>query len=300
MKLVKTQMTPLIKSFLHIEKREQPFLYSPYHGRPTFHAHPELELTYILQGHGKRIVGNNIAPYVEGDMAFIGSNLPHIWLSDPAFYQAGSSDSSKVIVAYINLQIFEQMFEMLPELGGIKEMTRLASRGFKICGETKLQIAGKLENLLNASGYAKIEGFMSILHIIATSEQKEFISCNRISAATHFNSDRLVPVIQYIKNNISSTISLNTLADLAYMAVPSFCRFFKGRMGVSPLQYILEERMVLAQRLLIELDKPVYEIAGRCGYNSDSHFCKIFKAHFGISPHRYKSNVMRISNLAGI
>lgn len=300
MKLVTTQMTPLVKNFLHIEKREQPFLYSPYHGRPTFHAHPEFELTYIVEGRGKRIVGNNVSSYAEGDMVFLGSNVPHIWLSDPSCYEQPPSPSCTTsIVSYINPKIFEQMFELLDELESIKAMTNLASRGFYIYGKTKKTLAKKLEYLVSASGYNRIEGFLNILHTITMSDEKEFISDNRMPVVTFPDSDRLVLVVEYIKSNLSNVISLNALADLACMTVPSFCRFFKSRMGVSPLQYIMEERMELARRLLRELDKPVYEIAGRCGYNSDSHFCKIFKEHYGISPHRYKSNINRILALAG-
>lgn len=295
MKLVTTQMTPLVKSFLHVEKREQPFLYSPYHGRPTFHSHPEFELIYIEEGQGKRIVGNNISSYSAGDMVFIGSNVPHIWLSDPSHYEKHPSLScTKSIVSYINPKIFEQMFELMTEFESIETMTNLASKGFYIYGKTKEIIAKKLESLVKATGYNRIEGFLNILHTITISQEKEFITDNRTPIVTFSNSDKLMAVLEYIKSNLSNVISLNMMAALAHMTVPAFCRFFKNRMGITPLQYILEERMALARKLLIELDKPIYEIAGRCGYNSDSHFCKVFKDHYGISPYRYKSNINHI------
>ncbi len=298
MKLLNTQMTPLVNNFLHIELREQPFLYSPHHGQPTYHAHPELELTYVLEGFGKRIIGNNMSPFTDGDMVFMGANVPHIWMSDRVYYEEDSLLSTKVIVAYINPRIFEQMFDMLDEFEPVKQMIRQASKGFYISGETQRQIGNKLLGLLNISGYMRIEGFLSILHILAESTEKELIADSKMPVAAEANSDRLVSVIQYIKENLHNTISLNVLADIAYMAVPSFCRYFKGRMGISPLQYISEERMERARKLLIELDKPVYEIAGLCGYNSDSHFCKLFKAHSGMSPYQYKSKVKHVMHFA--
>ncbi|MBX3238647.1 MAG: helix-turn-helix domain-containing protein [Chitinophagaceae bacterium] len=294
MKLVNTKITPLINSFLHVELREQPFLYSPHHGQATFHAHPELELTYVLEGYGNRIIGNNVSPFADGDMVFIGSNVPHIWMSDPVYYQDDSLLNTKVVVAYINPTIFEQMFELLAEFEPIKEMIRIASGGLHIFGETQRVVGRKLLRMIHASGVSRIEGFLNILHILAESREKELISDNKTSIAIRTNSDRLVPVLQYIKENLHNSISLNVLADLAYMAIPSFCRFFKSRMGLSPLQYISEERMERARKLLIELDKPVYEIAGLCGYNSDSHFCKLFKAHSGISPYQYRSKARSV------
>ncbi len=298
MKLVNTQMTPLVNNFLHIELREQPFLYSPHHGQPTYHAHPEFELTYVLEGFGKRIIGNDMSSFEDGDMVFIGANVPHIWMSDPAYYQDDSLLITKAVVAYINPKIFEQMFDLLEEFEPVKQMIKQAAKGFHIQGETQKIVGGKLLNLINTSGYKRIEGFLNILHVLSESSEKEVITDSKMSLATEANSDRLVPVIQYIKKNLQNTISLNVLADLAFMAVPSFCRYFKGRMGTSPLQYISEERMERARKLLIELDKPVYEIAGLCGYNSDSHFCKLFKAHSGLSPYQYKSKVKHVMHYA--
>ncbi len=300
MKLVNTQMTPLVNKYLHIEWREQPFLYSPYHGQPTFHAHPEYELTYIVEGHGKRIIGNSLDPFKDGDMVFLGANVPHIWMSDPAYYEEGAQLVTRAIVAYINPAIFEQMFEMMEEFEPVRQMISQASGGFSVMGKSKQKIAGKLIELLSVSGYKRIEGFLNVLHTLAETGEKVQVSDNKTAVASGANADRLVPVVQYIRQHLHEAISLNLLADLAYMTVPSFCRFFKSRMGISPLQYISEERMELARKLLIELDKPVYEIAGLCGYNSDSHFCKLFKAHAGMSPYQYKSKVKRVLAMAAL
>ncbi len=291
-------MTRLVNGSLHVEKRTQPFLYSPYHGKPTFHAHPEYQLTFILNGYGKRIIGNNIAPYSQGDMVFVGANLPHIWLSDPAFYEADAGLQSSAIVAYINSQVFEQMFDLLEEFEVIKKMLCLSSRGLSIHGETKRRIAAQLENLFELSGYARVKGFLNILHTIAVSADKKPIIDSRVAVSGRLKSDRLVPVLNYIKENLHQVISLEVLADLVYMTAPSFSRFFRERMGISLSQYITAERMELARKLLIKLDKPVYEIAGLCGYNSDSHFCKIFKEHTGISPYQYKAKAKEIAVLA--
>lgn len=298
MKLVYTRMTPLVNGSLHVEKRTQPFLYSPYHGKPTFHAHPEYQLTFIVKGYGKRIIGNNIAPYSQGDMVFVGANLPHIWLSDPDFYEGDAGLQASAIVAYINPTVFEQMFDLLDEFAAIKRMLSLSSRGLSIHGDTKRRLAAQLEQLFELSGYARVKGFLNILHTIAVSAEKKTINDSRISVAGRMRLDRLAPVLDYIKENLDQPIPLEVLADLVYMTAPSFSRFFRERMGINLSQYITAERMELARKLLIKLDKPVYEIAARCGYNSDSHFCKIFKEHTGISPYQYKAKANAIRVLA--
>lgn len=295
MKLLQTQITPFINSFLHVEMRDQQYLYSPHHGKPSFHAHPELELTFIVEGYGKRIIGNKVAPYEAGDMVLLGASVPHVWLSDPAFYQQDSKLRSKVIVTYINPKVFEQMFEMMNELKGIKELMRLAAKGIHIFGEARELIAEKLVALSTKTGFEKVTGLLDVLHIISVSNEKKFIAENEIATATGATSDRMINVIKFIKSNLHETISLHQVADVACMTIPSFCRFFKNRTKMRFSQYLMEERMEHARKLLIELDKPISDIAGRCGYNSNSHFCKVFKDHTGQSPYQYKSNIMRMA-----
>ncbi|HWV65095.1 MAG TPA: hypothetical protein VN105_04545, partial [Chitinophaga sp.] len=48
----------------------------PYFNTP-FHFHPECELVYVTESHGKRIVGDSIESFEEGDMVFLGPHIPH-------------------------------------------------------------------------------------------------------------------------------------------------------------------------------------------------------------------------------
>jgi AraC-like DNA-binding protein len=293
MRLLHTQITPLINDSLFVEYRSQPFLASPFHGQPCFHAHPELELVLVLEGYGKRIIGDKIEPFESGDMVFIGSNVPHIWLSDPAFYREDSSLQSKVIVTYFNPGIFQQMFDSVKEFEGIKEMIAQASKGIKIFGETKKIIAEKLLSLTSAKGFEKVEALLRIMHLISISLEKSFIVNKEVNEFESQNSDRLINVINFIKNNLHEQISLKQVADIACMTEQSLCRYFKKRTKMSFSQYLLDLRMANARKILIELDKPISDIAYLCGYNSSSHFCKVFRDHTGQSPYQYKAGIKK-------
>ena len=290
MRLLQTQITPFVNNFLHIDVREQPFLYSPLHGQPSFHAHPELELVFILEGFGKRIIGNKVTYYETGDMVFIGSGVPHIWLSDPAYYKQDSTLRSKVIVTYINPKVFESMFIHIKELDGVKEMINQASKGINIFGDTRKIIAERLSALSFKTGFEKVDGLLQIMHLITVSTEKSFILPEDHVSVSGL-SDRMNDVNEYITNNLSEQISLKQVADVACLTVPSFCRFFKKRTKMTFFQYLTNVRMAQACKLLIEVDKSVSYIANMCGYISDSHFCKVFKDHIGQSPYQYKCGV---------
>lgn len=293
MRLLQTEITPLINDFMHVDMRSQPFLASPYHSQPSFHAHPELELVFVLEGFGKRIIGNKVEMFESGDMVFIGSYVPHIWLSDAAFYEENSNLQSKVIVTYFNPKMFQQFFESMKEFDSIREMIQQASKGIKILGETRNIIADKLMALSTKTGFEKVEGLLQIMHLISISEEKSFIVNSDVTTIEATDSDRLIEVIKFLKENLHEHISLKQIASVACMKEQSFCRYFKNRTKKSFSQYLEDLRMEHARKLLLEKDQSISDIAYACGYSSSSHFCKVFKDHNNQSPYQYKRSIRK-------
>ena len=290
MRLLRTEITPLSNDLMRIDIRDQPFFWSPFHTQPTFHAHPELELTLIVEGFGKRVIGNKVEPFEAGDMVFVGSNVSHVWLSDPVFYKEDSKLKSKAIVAYFNPQ-FLQLFDGVKEFREIQEMIQRSSRGIKILGETRKLIAEMLTDLAEKEGFEKVEGMLKIMNLIATSTEKSYVDNDDAEQPKELYPDRLIHVIKYTRDNLNHQITLRQVADIACMTEQSFCRFFKKRVKKSFSQYLCDLRVDRARELLVQTDKPIKDIAHLCGYNSISHFCRIFKAHTGESPLRYKSGL---------
>lgn len=296
MKILHTEITPLTNEFLHIDLRNQLFLSSPFHTHPSFHSHPELELVFIAEGFGKRIIGNKIESFEAGDMVFVGSNLPHVWLSDASFYEEGSNLRSTVIVTYFNPEMFQLFFDTVKEFKEIKEMIRQAAQGLRITGKTRTLIAKKLILLANKTGFEKIHGFMQIMHLISITEEKSFIINTEEQVMGEYENDRLIEVIKFVKANLGENINLKQVAEIACMTEQSFCRFFKTRLQKNFSQYLAELRMVYASSLLLKaVDKTISEIACNCGYGSSSHFCKVFKDHYGQSPFQYKNNIPKMA-----
>src|SRR5688500_9603922 len=102
------------------------------HFSTPFHFHPECELVYILEGRGKRIVGDSVEFFDKGDLVFLGSNIPHVWYSDETYYKENSHLRSKAVVVYFNKEIFGQSFYLLNETQPLKQLFHKAERGMKI------------------------------------------------------------------------------------------------------------------------------------------------------------------------
>lgn len=289
MKPIQTEISPLIKNPLYIEMQDEPYLSSPFYPiSASFHSHPELQLTFIVEGYGKRIIGNTVSEFEPGDMVFIGSNVPHIWISDPAFYREDSLLRSRAITVYIDAKIFQQLFDALPEMHSIREMIQQASKGINIYGATRDIIAEKLKQIYAQQGFSKVEGFLQVMHLISVSAEKNCINTEDIVERIKQPQDRLMKVIKYIKENLHEQITLVQVARVANMTIQSFSRYFKQRTNETFSKYLQDMRIDQACRFLIEMDRPIADIANLCGFISHSHFCKVFKERMGKSPYQYK------------
>jgi two-component system response regulator YesN len=102
-------------------------------------------------------------------------------------------------------------------------------------------------------------------------------------------SGEVVDMIKaYISSNIDQDLSRETIAGQVYLNPDHLSRLFKKETGYSISEYVLQERITLAQELLSSTNISVSEIALSVGYSNFSHFTKIFKKHAGLGPMEYR------------
>lgn len=285
MKIVQTEISPGINSYLSLIERDDAFFKAP------FHFHPEMELVYVVESFGKRIIGDIIEPFAEGDMVFIGRNLPHIWMNDDIFFKEHSDLKAKAIVFYFNKNIFSKDFYNMKEAITLNEFFQKSERGIRISGNTKEVIANKLKNLLLKKDFEKVIGLFEIMHILSTSKDISFIVSDGYNAQLkHSETDRLSAVYKYVQQNFKDNISLATIANISSLTPQSFCRLFKKRTGKSFVEYLNEARISAACKYLLDTDWSISEVAYHCGYKTVSNFNKLFKNITGLSPKMYRES----------
>jgi AraC family transcriptional regulator len=99
---------------------------------------------------------------------------------------------------------------------------------------------------------------------------------------------RLRRVLEYMQAHLDQELSLTALAAVAQMSPYYFSRLFKQSTGLSPHQYILQQRITWATRLLVEPQLSVAAIAYRVGFASQAHFTTIFRRWVGTTPRQYR------------
>jgi transcriptional regulator GlxA family with amidase domain len=103
-------------------------------------------------------------------------------------------------------------------------------------------------------------------------------------------SDRIQKAIEFAKQNLSSTLSVEELADAASLSPRQFSRSFRSETGQSPAKAV-ENLRVEAARLLMEQGRLSMDvIAAETGFSDRERMRRAFLRAFGQPPQAVRRN----------
>ncbi|MBZ9685992.1 PocR ligand-binding domain-containing protein [Clostridium estertheticum] len=94
--------------------------------------------------------------------------------------------------------------------------------------------------------------------------------------------------MEYINDNVSDNISLNSVAEYVYLSPSYFSRLFKKEMGINFIDYLNMVRVEESKKYLTNLKSALSDIAHTVGFTDQSYYTKVFKKIEGISPGQYR------------
>ena len=107
-------------------------------------------------------------------------------------------------------------------------------------------------------------------------------------------SDRFASTLEYMLEHLDEPLSVEAMADRAAMSPRTFARRFRATTGTTPGQWLVRQRVLLAQRLLETTDDPVELIALRCGFGTAAGLRLHFRRVLDTSPLVYRRTFRRI------
>ena len=91
-----------------------------------------------------------------------------------------------------------------------------------------------------------------------------------------------------IKQHLNKALDFERLAAKSGMSYSGYRKFFKRHTGLALNQYLIREKLLLAQRLIRNTSLPLSEVAAKTGFESIHYFSRLYKLKFGYSPSREK------------
>ena len=256
---------------------------------PTWHFHPELELVYVSNGSGRRHIGQHLSYFKDGDLMLIGSNLPHFGFTDRL-----TGNASETIVQ-MKPDFLGTSFFSIPEMNTVHQLFEKSKMGIAFHGETKDRLGQKLSHLEQEPPHARLVSLIDILQALSVSSEYSLLNSEGIALEVNPQDNaRMNTIFDFVRKNFKRSMTLEEVADLAHMTVPSFCRFFKKKSGKNFTRFVNEYRLVHATKLLTEETTSISEICLECGFNNFSHFNKAFKLFTGKSPSSYRNEVIKL------
>lgn len=104
----------------------------------------------------------------------------------------------------------------------------------------------------------------------------------------HKTPEAVEQAVLFIEQHSTEEIGLAEIAQAANLSKYHLSRLFKSKIGISPYEYLLNDRLNQAKKLLVTTDLPVAEIAFQCGFANQSGFMRLFKKAQSCTPLQYR------------
>ena len=101
---------------------------------------------------------------------------------------------------------------------------------------------------------------------------------------------RLKRVFDYIEANLTRPIYLAELGNVVGLTRMHFAAQFRAATGCSPYNYILRRKVAYSQRLLLDPQLSIADVAAMMGFSSQAHFTVVFKKVIGTTPVRWRQS----------
>jgi AraC-like DNA-binding protein len=264
------------------------------HFDANWHFHSEFQLFIVLKGTGTRCIGDHVQPFKSGDLVLTGPNLPHLWRSDPEYFEGDKQLWSEGIVIYFPRDFFANAFLQKMEMYAVRHLLARSERGISFTGHTVEKIKQMMMELLDKKDLESIVQLMNILQVLALSEECVLLANPGYSnTLKESDTERMNKVHAYVMKNFRNKLTLEEVAAIANMAPSSFSRYFKTHANKTFSEFLTGIRIGYSCKLLIEKKMNITQACYDSGFNTLSNFNRQFKAFTQHTPLEYRKRYER-------
>lgn len=245
-------------------------------GEPTFHTKPRTKndhiLIYVTQG--VFFCEQNEKQYrlYEGEFILLDLRIRHTYWFD-------CNIPSEIYWMHMNGGLTLHIIDC------IAEITPLPLIGRDPAVLTALKTAVEMNIVSDAEPFAMSSHIMNTLTDLLEKQYRHKQMAEVPEKEYHFRS-RFEEVIQSVGLR---ALTLDIICEQMRMSKYYFSHTFKQYYGISPMKYLLQERMAKAQNLLRHSSLKIASIAEECGFSSPEYFSGAFRRECGVSPEEFRN-----------
>ena len=232
----------------------------------SMHTHNSYELIYFLEGDATHVIEDRKYKLKKGDLILIR----------PLQYHFIQIDSSKTYDRY------DILFDM--EKFPIESLS-LLPEDLEVIGLAPDSVADDI--FQRCDFYRKNydeETFKKILfHLLNELFYNVHLSSSDVSAEISSLSPLISKALKYTNENLCTISGIKEIADHLFVSESYLFRQFQKELHQTPKKYILEKRLLLAQKMLQNGKKPS-EVYTECGFSDYTTFFRNYLSFFGSQP----------------
>jgi AraC-like DNA-binding protein len=257
------------------------------------HNHEVFELNFVANAAGvNRIVGDSSETIGSYDLVLITSpDLEHVWAQGDCC----SEDIREITVQFfLDFTGDHNICNRTPMLS-IQKMCMRARKGLAFPLDAIMRIYPMLDKLSQTKeSFFAMQELLAILYELSKIEgARELATSSFAKVDVSSDSRRVLKVEDYINKHYMDEIRLSELADLIGMSPSAFSRFFKLSASKTVNEYIVDIRLGVAARKLVDTTDTVSEICYDCGFNTLSNFNRLFKKRKGCNPTEFREKYFK-------
>lgn len=252
------------------------------------HEHSYFEMYYLIDGMCDLLVADNIYSLTSGTLIFLPMNTIH---------QTNYPNTSNHTRLYIEFTE-NYIVDLVNEFGKTWLDDNLFNKLMFIPESVRPSIHTILDNIIDSSKkrdhfsqYIKKIYFQELVIQILRFHRDFFgASQGKIKIA----DEAIQRATDFITNHYTQNISLDDVSGMLHLNSSYFSKKFKTVTGTGFKEYLSNIRINHSEKLLLETDISITDIAFKCGYNNSNYYGDAFKKKNGVSPtyfRRKKGNI---------
>lgn len=285
MKVISFKIPKSNKDFIRYQVDDQSYFYD------KLHQHPEIQLSYVLEGEGKLIGGDYIGLFRPGDLFLLGHDVPHVFRSNKEYHDEHNGLRSHAVAVFFDHRVFTSGFYSIEELQGVRKFFEQLTGCYRVQDAARDAI---VRHMLALPQTSNLERVLVVLQLVQQLMQPGTLQCLNVTDQMHNLNERegkrMEQVLHFLMEQSHRAISLEEVASVASMSREAFCRFFKERTRKTYVHYLNELRVTNVCHLLLHTEQTIAGAAYACGFANLSHFNRVFFNIMGKTPREYREN----------